>query len=85
MMNFTSEMIEKAKIAKSVEELLEIAKAGGVEMTEGDAKTYFAQLNPKTGELDDDDLDNVAGGACGYAKDGRKIVEASHRKLCDQA
>ena len=65
MKNLTPEMIEKAKAAKSAEELLELAKANGVEMTVDEAKTYFAQLNPKSGELDDDDLDNVAGGAGG--------------------
>ena len=64
MKNFTPEMIEKAKSAKSAEELFEIAKAGGVEMTADEAATYFAQLNPKSGELDDDALDGVAGG-CG--------------------
>jgi hypothetical protein len=58
-------MIEKAKAAKSAEELLELAKANGVEMTADEAATYFAQLNPKSGELDDDDLDAVAGGAGG--------------------
>ena len=66
MTNLTLEMIEKAKTAKSAEELLEIAKAGGVEITASEAATYFAQLNPKSGELDDDELDNVAGaGGCG--------------------
>ena len=65
MKNFSAEMIEKAKAAKSAEELLELAKASNVELTADEAKTYFAQLGPKSGELDDDDLDNVAGGACG--------------------
>ena len=64
-MNFNAEMIEKAKVAKSAEELFEFAKANNVEMTFGEAETCFAQLNPKSGELDDDDLDSVAGGACG--------------------
>ena len=64
MKNFNAEMIEKAKTVKSAEELLELAKAKGVEMTADEASTYFAQLNPKSGELDDDDLDTVAGGAC---------------------
>jgi len=73
MKNLTPEMIEKAKTAKSAEELLALAKDNGVEMTEDEAKTYFAQLNPKSGELDDDDLDNVSGGSC-YAGDGRMIV-----------
>lgn len=79
MKDFTVEMIEKAKAAKSAEELFEFAKANNVEMTFDEAETCFAQLNPKSGELDDDDLDNVAGGACGYAKDGRKIVEPKSR------
>ena len=65
MKNFNAEMIEKAKVAKTAEELLEIAKAEGVEMTADDAAAYFEQLNPKSGELSDDDLDNVAGGGCG--------------------
>ena len=64
MKNLTPEMIEKAKAAKSAEELLALAKENGVEMTVDEAKTYFAQLNPKSGELSDDDLDNVAGGGC---------------------
>ncbi len=58
-------MVEIAKSAKSVEELLALAKENNFEMNEEEAKTYFAQLNPKSGELDDDDLDNVAGGGCG--------------------
>ena len=65
MKNLTPEMIEKAKAAKSAEDLLALAKENNVEMTADEAKTYFAQLNPKSGELDDDDLDNVAGGAGG--------------------
>ena len=66
MKNLTPEMIEKAKAAKSAEELLELAKENNVEMTADEAATYFAQLNPKSGELDDDDLDAVAGGGgCG--------------------
>ena len=63
MKNFNTEMIEKAKAAKSAEELIALAKDNGVEMTADEAATYFAQLNPKSGELDDDELDAVAGGA----------------------
>ena len=69
MKNFNAEMIEKAKAAKSAEELLELAKASNVEMTADEAATYFAQLNPKSGVLDDDDLDAVAGGACADSND----------------
>ena len=65
MKNLTPEMIERAKAAKNAEELLELAKANGMEITADEAATYFAQLNPKSGELDDDDLDAVAGGKAG--------------------
>ena len=64
MKNLTPEMIEKAKTAKTYEELLEIAKANKLEITADEAATYFAQLNPKGGELDDDALNGIAGG-CG--------------------
>ena len=62
MKNFNTEMIEKAKVAKTAEELLEIAKANGVEMTADEAATYFAQLNSTRDELSDDELVNVSGG-----------------------
>ena len=62
MMNLTAEMIEKARAAKTAEELFEMAKANGVEITADEAKTYFAQLNPTDGELDDSELEAVAGG-----------------------
>ena len=73
MKNFNAEMIEKAKAAKSAEELLALAKENGVEMTVDEAKTYFVQLTPKSGELDDDDLDNVAGGACGNSNNSPDV------------
>ena len=62
-MEFTKEMIEKAKAAKSAEELLELAKAEGVEMTAEEVEVRFAELNKK-GELADEELDNVSGGGC---------------------
>ncbi len=63
-MNLTSEIMEKAKQAKSADELLTIAKENGMEMTEEEAKAYFAQLHPASGEIADDELENVAGGGC---------------------
>ena len=49
MMN--EEMIAKAKEAKSVEELITLAKENGIELNEEDAIMYFEQLNAKKGEL----------------------------------
>ena len=48
---FTPELIEKAKSAKTPEELMALAKENGMELTEESAKAYFEQLNSKTGEL----------------------------------
>lgn len=69
-MEINTELIAKARTAKSPEELLALAKENGIELTEETAKMYFDQLHPKTGELDDDELDNVAGGGC-YSQGGR--------------
>ena len=62
MQSFNAAMIEKARLATSAEELLEIAKSGGVELTADEAATYFAQLNSTRDELSDDELVNVSGG-----------------------
>ena len=89
MKSLTPEMIEKAKAAKTAEELLALAKENNVEMTADEAKTYFAQLNPKSGELSDDDLDNVAGGASGcrtsndYVADNT-LVRVINGDVCPQ-
>ena len=82
MKNLTTEMIEKAKAAKSAEELLELAKANGVEMTADEAATYFAQLNPTSGELSDDDLDAVAGGACARTEQANNAQDAVSNMPC---
>lgn len=60
-MKLNKELLEKAKAAKSAEELAEMAKAEGVEMTAEEAEKAFADLH-KTGELSDEELDNVSGG-----------------------
>lgn len=61
MTNYTPELIAKARSAKSAEELFELAKANEMEITEEDAKLYFAQLNAN-GAVADDELNAVAGG-----------------------
>ena len=63
-MKFTDEMLEKAKTAKSAEELLAMAKAENIVMTVEQAAKAFAELN-KAGELSDEELENAAGGGCG--------------------
>ena len=61
-MKFTAEQIQKAAACKSVDELLALAKAEGVEMARAEAEKFFASLSNK--ELNLKDLDAVAGGMC---------------------
>lgn len=62
-MNVSKELLEKAKTAKSAEELIEMAKEENIELTVEQAAKALAELN-KAGELSDEELDNVSGG-CG--------------------
>ncbi len=62
-MRLTKEQIAKAAACKSVEELLALAKAEGLEMTAEEAEKYFAQLTDKP--LGVDDIDAVSGGTGG--------------------
>ena len=47
---------------KTVEELMELAKSEGVEMTREEADAYMAEMEDI--ELDSESLKNVAGGYC---------------------
>ena len=80
MMN--EEMIAKAREAKSVEELMALAKETGIELTEEDAKMYFEQFNAKKGELSDDELDAVAGGGCETKVDGKEYTVVTSPCKC---
>lgn len=72
-MELNKELLTKAKAAKTAEEIMALAKENGMELTEESAKAYFEQLNSKTGELADEELNNVAGGGC-HNGDGRMIT-----------
>lgn len=58
----TKEQIQKAMACETVEELMELAKAEGVELTKEEAEAYMAEMADV--ELDSDALKNVAGGVC---------------------
>ena len=72
-MKLSEALIEKAKSAKTAEELIEFAKAVNIELSAEEATKAFAELH-KSGELSDDELDNVAGG-CG----GEEIPEPKYK------
>ena len=56
----TKEQIQKAMACETVEELMELAKAEGVELTKEEANAYLDELSEC--ELKDGDLKHVAGG-----------------------
>ena len=70
-MKMNKELLAKAKEAKTPEELLSLAKENGVELTDESAQAYFDLIHPKTGEISDNELDNVSGGCGGGYVDGR--------------
>ena len=80
-MEFNTELLEKAKEAKSAEELLSLAKENGIEMTDEEGAAYFAQMK-KNGELSDEELDNVAGGGCQTKVGGEKYTVVTSGQRC---
>lgn len=62
-MELNRDMLLKAKEMQSVDELIAFAKENGVELSAEEAEKVYADLH-KTGELADDELDNVSGGSC---------------------
>ena len=60
--SFTKEQIAMAMECKTPEELMELAKKGGIEITNAEAEAYLDEL--QNVELDNAALDKVAGGNC---------------------
>jgi len=74
----TKEMFLEAIKCKSADELIALAKTGGIELTKEEAEAYMAELADF--ELDDEGLKKIAGGIfecymrhnCGYIGDDWK-------------
>ena len=75
------ELILKAKDAKNADEILLIAKENGLDVSAEDAEMYI-QMNRKSGELSDEALDSVTGGAAYTLRGGYLIVTNFHE--CDR-
>ena len=71
----TKEQIAKAMACETAEELMELAKTIGVELTKEEAEAYLAEMEDV--ELDSDALKQVAGGLCYSA--GMGSNERCHR------
>ncbi|MDO4811282.1 MAG: hypothetical protein Q3985_04980 [Eubacteriales bacterium] len=80
-MKFTEEQMKKFNEAESVEEAIALAKEEGLEVSEEEIGKYYNATHiparGKEGELSDDELDSVAGGACAYS-DGRQVVNSNY-------
>ena len=63
----TKEQIAKAMSCETVEELMELAKSEGIELTKEEAEAYMAEMEDV--ELDSDTLKQVAGGGMSYCSD----------------
>lgn len=76
----TKEIIGKGKTANTVEELKELAKQDEWDITDEEANAYFEEVQKyktqSTGELSDDELDDVSGGGCYKGK--RLVVTTMH-------
>ena len=70
--NYTPEQLKAARAAKSIGELIALAKSAGIELSHDLAAGFFAQ---RQGELADEELDNVAGGHGGMChNNGREVI-----------
>ncbi|MBR5376347.1 MAG: hypothetical protein IK139_03630 [Lachnospiraceae bacterium] len=63
----TGEQIEKAMSCKTAEELMKAAAEEGFELTKEEAEAYFDEMSDM--ELDEEALDEVAGGDRRYKPD----------------
>ncbi len=81
---FNAALIEKAKKAKSKEELMALAKENSIYLTDKEAEDYLASFKGtlKSGELGDDELDDVSGGGCKTSVGGKNYVVVSSGVKC---
>ncbi len=82
------EILEKASNADSAEDILALAEENGFELSKEKAEEYFERLN-NSGELSDEELDNVSGGCGDYSykttsmtcmKCQQRIVSVTNKK-----
>jgi len=65
-----------AKTAKSAEELLELAKKNGLDITLEEATNYFEKLNDTSSVISDEELESVSGGCWTEECDGSTMDKA---------
>ena len=63
---FSKEQLQQAVACETPEELLDLAKKNGIEMTPEQAKKYLAEMENLELDLSDDQMEAVAGGSCAW-------------------
>lgn len=76
---FSPELIEKAKMQNSPAELMELAKANGIQLTKEQAACYFEQTRSDGKAVSDEELDNVSGGCGNHLSDTEFVNEALNK------
>ena len=76
MNELTKEQIQKAMACETVEELMELAKSEGIELTKEEAEAYLAEMDDV--KLDDTALQQVAGGTCSGADASQGRIRSYH-------
>ena len=72
----TKEMIQRAMQCEDADELIDLAKEYGIDLTREEAEAYLAEMDDF--ELDGTNLKNVAGGSCwNDCPGGNKNLSAS--------
>ncbi len=76
---FNVDAFERAKAADTLEEFMAVIESSGAKMTPNEAQKLFSAIKAE-GEISDDDLDSVAGGATDAAADFENL--ADHNYSC---
>lgn len=82
----TAEMMKKAMECKTADELVELAKSEGFEITKEEAEKYLEELGGT--KLDDEDLDMVAGGGriglpCLKGDTRILLADGTYKRVCE--
>lgn len=76
-------MIAQAKEARTVEELMKLAKANHIGLEQEKAEELFRQLHAE-GELSDDELDAASGGGCGNQGSNSAECDSGKTVTCNK-
>lgn len=80
-MEFSKELLAKAKAAASVEELVKLAAENGVSMSREELEAKYQSMHGN-GALSDDELDNVSGGCGGGGSDNPQPAMKGYDDYC---